>query len=79
MENITFNLSQLHIHGTAFYDFLGLRKRFCVDKLGWDIPHDDDVEMDQCDNPKAYYSLVLRDGVVIGGARNGDDGQMGHA
>ena len=46
MENITFNLSQLHIHGTAFYDFLGLRKRFFVDKLGWDIPHDDDVEMD---------------------------------
>ena len=69
MENITFNLSQLHIHGTAFYDFLGLRKRFFVDKLGWDIPHDDDVEMDQYDNPKAYYSLVLRDGVVIGGAR----------
>ncbi len=37
--------------------------------MGWDIPHDDDVEMDQYDNPKAHYSLVLRDGVVIGGAR----------
>jgi N-acyl-L-homoserine lactone synthetase len=69
MENITFNLSQLHQYGTAFYDFLGLRKRFFVDQLGWDIPHDDDVEMDQYDNPKAYYSLVLRDGIVIGGMR----------
>lgn len=69
MEQITFNLAQLHTHGTAFYDFLGLRKRHFVDELGWDIPHDDNVEMDQYDNPTAFYSLVLRDGVVIGGAR----------
>jgi N-acyl-L-homoserine lactone synthetase len=69
MENITFNLSTLHLHGSAFYDFLRLRKRFFVDTLGWHIPHDDFVEMDQYDNPKAWYSLVLRDGEVIGGAR----------
>lgn len=69
MEQITFNLAQLHLHGAAFYDFLGLRKRHFVDELGWDIPHDDTVEMDQYDNPTAFYSLVLRDGVVIGGAR----------
>lgn len=69
MENITFNLAQLHQYGTAFYEFLSLRKRFFVDQLGWSIPHDDDVEMDQYDNPKAYYSLVLRDGKVIGGTR----------
>ncbi|MEL6682146.1 MAG: acyl-homoserine-lactone synthase [Pseudomonadota bacterium] len=69
MQNITFNLAQLHQYGTAFYEFLGLRKRFFVDQLGWDIPHDDNVEMDQYDNPKAHYSLVLRDGKVIGGMR----------
>lgn len=69
MENITFNLAHMHQYGTAFFDFLALRKRFFVDTLGWDIPHDDDVEMDQYDNPKAWYSLVLRDGEVIGGAR----------
>lgn len=69
MEQITFNLAHLHTHGSAFFDFLRLRKKFFVDELGWDIPHDDDVEMDQYDNPTAYYSLVLRDGVVIGGAR----------
>jgi acyl homoserine lactone synthase len=69
MENITFNLTQLHRHGTAFFEFLALRKQFFVDQLGWDIPHDDDVEMDQYDNPKAYYSLVLQDGKVIGGGR----------
>ena len=69
MENIIFSLSTLHLHGSAFYEFLGLRKRFFVDQLGWDIPHDDTVEMDQYDNPLAQYSLVLRDGEVIGGAR----------
>ena len=69
MENITFKLAELHQHGTAFYEFLGLRKRFFVDQLGWQIPHDDNVEMDQYDNPNAYYSLVLQDGKVVGGAR----------
>ena len=69
MDNITFSLATLHRFGTAFYDFLALRKRFFVDTLGWDIPHDETVEMDQYDNPLAHYSLVLRDGVVVGGAR----------
>ena len=69
MENITFNFSQIHQFGTAFYEFLALRKEFFVDQLGWDIPHDDNVEMDQYDNPNAYYSLALRDGKVVAGAR----------
>lgn len=69
MENITFDLSNVHQYGPAFYDYLKLRKHFFVDTLGWDIPHNDAVEMDQYDNPLAHYSLVLRDGVVIGGAR----------
>ena len=69
MQNITFNLTELHHHGSAFFEFLALRKQFFVDQLGWDIPHDADVEMDQYDNPKAYYSLVLKDGKVVGGMR----------
>lgn len=69
MENITFNLSELHNHGTAFFGYLALRKHFFVDTLGWDIPHNETVEMDQYDNPLAYYSLVLLDGKVVGGAR----------
>ncbi|MCU9849753.1 autoinducer synthase [Defluviimonas sp. WL0024] len=69
MHNITFDMSELHRHGTAFYDYLKLRKQFFVDTLGWDIPHNDLVEMDQYDNPLAHYSLVLRDGEVVGGAR----------
>lgn len=69
MQNITFNFTELHKHGPAFFEFLALRKQFFVDQLGWDIPHDDDVEMDQYDNPKAYYSLALKDGKVVGGIR----------
>ena len=69
MQNITFKLSDLHVHGGAFFEYLALRKTFFVDGLGWDIPHDAIHEMDQYDNPTAWYSLVLRDGKVIGGAR----------
>lgn len=70
MHRIIFNLAGMHRHGTAFYDFLKLRKVFFVDQLGWDIPHDDEVEMDQYDNPQAWYVLVLNDdGKVVGGGR----------
>jgi acyl homoserine lactone synthase len=69
MRNITFNLTSLHLHGAAFFDYLRLRKRHFVDELGWDIPHDDDLEMDQYDNPTAFYSLVLKNDRVVGGAR----------
>lgn len=70
MHRIIFNMASMHRHGTAFYDFLRLRKTFFVDQLGWDIPHDDEVEMDQYDNPQAWYVLVLDDdGQVVGGGR----------
>lgn len=69
MQHITFDLSALHEHGSAFFDYLKLRKRFFVDTLNWDIPHNEKYEMDQYDNPTAWYSLVLRDGEVIGGTR----------
>jgi acyl homoserine lactone synthase len=62
-------MSDMHLHGSAFYDFLRLRKRFFVDGLGWDIPHDDVVEMDQYDTPLSHYSLVEHDGRIIAGAR----------
>lgn len=69
MENIKFDFSDFLRHGRAFYDYLGLRKRVFVDDLKWDVPHNDRVEMDQYDTPVAHYSLVMRDGVVVGGAR----------
>lgn len=70
MRRIIFNMANMHRHGTAFYDFLRLRKSFFVDQLGWDLPHDDEVEMDQYDNPRAWYVLVLDDeDQVVGGGR----------
>jgi acyl homoserine lactone synthase len=66
---MTFDMSDMHLHGSAFYDFLKLRKRFFVDGLGWDIPTDGIVEMDQYDTPRAHYSLVEQDGRIIAGAR----------
>lgn len=69
MENITFQLSDSYQYGSAYFDYLALRKQFFVDQLKWQIPHNDNLEMDQYDNPEARYSLVLRDGKVIAGAR----------
>ena len=69
MHNITFDFLGQHRHGSSFHEYLRLRKRFFVDALDWDIPHNSDVEMDQYDNPCAHYSLVLRRGKVVGGSR----------
>lgn len=69
MKNIVFDMSNMHVHGAAFFDFLRLRKRFFVDELGWDIPNDGIVEMDQYDTPAARYSLVVGQGRVLAGAR----------
>ncbi len=69
MENYTFSLLNMYRYGDAFEQYLMLRKKFFVDTLNWGIPHDSKVEMDQYDNPQAHYSLVVRDGEVIAGAR----------
>ncbi|WP_281983028.1 acyl-homoserine-lactone synthase [Thalassorhabdomicrobium marinisediminis] len=70
MKTITFDLSNAHQHGAAFFDYLTLRKHFFVDTLNWQIPHNAEVEMDQYDNPMARYSLVLDEGGrVLAGAR----------
>lgn len=69
MHNVTFDFSDFHRHGTAFYDFLLLRKQIFVDQLGWDVPHNGVVEMDQYDTPEAHYSVVIHKGRVVGGAR----------
>ncbi|MEL7115666.1 MAG: acyl-homoserine-lactone synthase, partial [Pseudomonadota bacterium] len=69
MQNATFRLPDLHHHGSAYFEYLGLRKRFFVDELNWDIPHNQDYEMDQYDNPNAYYSLAIYKGKVVGGVR----------
>lgn len=69
MQNITFDFTNLHRYGAAFFEFLSLRKKVFVDQLGWDIPHNENMEMDQYDTPVAHYSLVLQNGKVVGGAR----------
>lgn len=69
IKYVTFNILTMHEYGAAFADYLKLRKKFFVDSLDWKIPHDANVEMDQYDNPNAFYSLVIEDGEVLAGAR----------
>jgi acyl homoserine lactone synthase len=69
MRCITFDFLSQYRHGNVFLQYLQIRKRLFVDRLGWDIPHDDDVEMDQYDNPCAHYALAVKGSSVVGGAR----------
>lgn len=69
MDLAVFNFATFHNFGHTFYDYLGLRKQHFVDNLGWDVPHDGHVEMDQYDTPAAFYSVVTHGGRVLGGAR----------
>lgn len=69
MHYTTFDFLSQYLQGNAFCQYLRIRKRFFVDMLGWNIPHDEEVEMDQYDNPCAHYALVLRGATVVGGAR----------
>ncbi len=69
MQVNSFGFSELHRFGSTFFDFLALRKQVFVDNLGWDVPHNETLEMDQYDTPVAHYTVVAKDGVVVGGAR----------
>jgi len=60
MRNVTFELSNVHQHGSSFYDYLALRKQFFVDTLKWQIPHNADVEMDQYDNLIVEFVAAAR-------------------
>lgn len=69
MRCIAFDFLDQHRYGTAFREYLQIRKRLFVDRLHWNIPHNQEVEMDQYDNPCAHYALVIRNSTVVAGAR----------
>jgi len=50
-------------------DFLSLRKREFVDRLGWDLTHTDSAEWDDYDLPNALFVIAYENGTCIGGAR----------
>lgn len=52
-------------------EFQRLRKRIFVEDMGWEIPHDDDLETEEYDCAQSVY-LIAHDtkfGGVLGGAR----------
>lgn len=50
-------------------DFLSLRKKVFVDKLGWTIDTYQDLEFDQYDTFQSKYVVATVDDAVVGGAR----------
>ena len=69
MKTIRLNFEDSYLYGDALNQFYKLRKKHFVDKLEWNLTHNDRIEMDQYDNPNAHYILCMHNGIVIGGAR----------
>lgn len=69
MHVVNFEFLAQYRFGVHFIDFLRLRKQYFVDRLEWNIPHDDRVEFDQFDRPDAQYILVVDGSTVVGGVR----------
>jgi len=50
-----------HLHGEAWISSHRLRKKIFVERQGWEVPVDEDLEYDEFDNPKAKYIMWLDD------------------
>lgn len=69
MKTITLHgFNPLNISSVA-REFFKLRKKLFVDDMGWDIPHDDEIEFDQYDHLNTSYCIIVDDNRVVGGAR----------
>ncbi len=69
-QSVNFQFSQIEQFGGEFIQFLKLRKKVFVDGLGWNLANFDSLELDQFDNPTAYYLVITDiDGRVVAGTR----------
>jgi len=50
-------------------NFMRFRKQLFIDRLGWDLKPDGDLERDQFDHGHAEYGLLLHKGWIVGGFR----------
>ena len=73
MQTTTLSFSNMHDHGALFTNVLRARHESFIVHRKWDLPQAEGMEFDQYDTPAARYSVVLRDGEVVGGARVEDD------
>lgn len=69
LEAHTLTFANLHEHGALFANFLRVRKETFIDKMGWDLPQNLEMEFDQYDTPMSRYIIVHRGEVPIAGMR----------
>lgn len=69
MKTTICDWSNLHLHGSLWYDHHRLRKTVFVDGSGWDIPHTNEVEWDQYDTPLTKYIITHSEGRVLAASR----------
>ena len=69
IDSIVFSFPEINVFGAEWINYLELRKKVLVDGLSWSLPYDGNLELDQYDTPLTLYSVALKDGEVIAGAR----------
>lgn len=69
LQTTAISWSNVHEHGTLWYQHLKLRKELFVDSKHWDIPHNSDVEWDQYDTGNTVYVVTHQDGQAVAASR----------
>lgn len=69
MNTIIINSANKGAYGALYHQHLKQRRKLFVDELGWPVPHDEQIEMDQYDRFDATYVLVEDQGEVVAYAR----------
>ena len=61
MRTIVINWQNLNLYHQYWIDHHKLRKEIFVDRLGWDLTSNDDMEFDEFDTPPAHYVVCIDD------------------
>ncbi len=63
------SVSNAHLHGELYGDFLRARKQVFIDTKSWDLPQVDGMEFDQYDTPQSRSIVLHEYGEILAGIR----------
>lgn len=63
------SFENIHKYGELFSDFMHIRKQIFIEKRGWSLPHTNEIEFDQYDNPFSRWLVIYQYGSILGGVR----------
>jgi acyl homoserine lactone synthase len=63
------SVSNAHLHGELYGDFLRARKQVFIDTKSWDLPQVEGMEFDQYDTPQSKSIVLHEYGEILAGIR----------